>query len=67
MASIKVTMEQQPPCACERNQNKNKIKSCHIRIDHAFSCSIWPTNNAKVSLMDDFPVDVRVKRKISCQ
>ena len=24
----------------ERIQNKNKTKSCHIQIDHAFYCSI---------------------------
>ena len=34
----------------ERNQNKNKTKSCHIQVDHTFYCSIQPTNNAIVLL-----------------
>ena len=40
----------------ERNQNKYEIKSRHIQIDHAFYCSIYPTNNAVVSLKDGFTV-----------
>ena len=40
----------------ERNQNKNKTKSSHIQIDHAFNCSILLTNNAIASLKDGFTV-----------
>ena len=40
----------------ERNQNKNKTKSRHIQIDHAFYCSIQPTSNAMVSLKDGFTI-----------
>ena len=40
----------------ERNQNKNKIDSRHIQIDHALYCSIQPTNSAMVSLKDSFTV-----------
>ena len=36
--------------------NKIKTKSRHIQIDHAFRCSIYPTNNAMVSVKDDFTV-----------
>ena len=38
----------------ERNKNKSKTKSCYIPIDYTFYCSIQPTNNAMVSLNDDF-------------
>ena len=38
----------------ERNQNKSKTKSSHIQTDHTFCCSIQLTNNAIVSLKDDF-------------
>ena len=37
----------------KRNQNK---KSCLNEIEHLFHCSIYPTNNAMVSLKDDFTV-----------
>ena len=40
----------------ERNQNKNKIWSRYIQIDHVFYCSIQPTNNVMVSLKDGFIV-----------
>ena len=45
-------MEEQPRRACE--QNKNKTKSRHIQINHAFYFSIYPTNNVMVSLRDGF-------------
>ena len=35
----------------KRNQNK---KSCLIQIEYSFHCSIYPTNNAMVSLKDAF-------------
>ena len=38
----------------ERNQNKNKTKSRHIQIDHAFYYSILSENNVMVSLKDGF-------------
>ena len=38
----------------ERNQNKSKTKSRHIQVDHALFFSIYPTNNAVVSLKDGF-------------
>ena len=47
----------------ERNQNKNKTKSCHIQIDHAFYCSIQPTNNAMVSLKDGFSVQYQSQKE----
>ena len=40
----------------ERNQNKSKTKSRHIQIDHAFYCSIYPINNAMVSLKDGLTI-----------
>ena len=40
----------------EQIQNKNKTKSRHIQIDHAFYCSIYPTNSAMVSWKDGFTV-----------
>ena len=51
-------MEQQPheENVNEQNQNKNKIKSRHIQIGHAFYCSIYPTNSAMISLKDGFTV-----------
>ena len=36
-------------------QNQNK-KSCLIQIEHLFHCSIYPTNNAMVSLKVGFTV-----------
>ena len=44
-------MQQQPYCACERIQNKNKTKLRHIQIDHAFYCT-----RSMVSLKDGFTV-----------
>ena len=36
----------------KQKQNKSR----HIQIDHPFYCSIYPTNNAMVSLKDGFTV-----------
>ena len=36
----------------EQNQNKNKTKSCHIQLDHAFCCSVQPLNNGIVSFKE---------------
>ena len=47
----------------ERNQNKYEIKSRHIQIDHAFYCSIYPTNNAVVSLKDGFIVPCQSQKE----
>ena len=47
----------------EPNQNKNKTKLCHIQIDHAFYCSIQPTNNAMVSLKDGFTVQYQIRKE----
>ena len=52
----KQNIKQQPHRACERNQNKCKTKSGHVQICHAFYCSIQPTSNAMVSLMEGFTV-----------
>ena len=40
-------MEQQRHRACKQTKSKKKQnkKSRHIQIDHAFFCSIKPTNN----------------------
>ena len=38
----------------KRNQNKNKTKSRHIQINHAFYYSIYPTNIVMLSLKDGF-------------
>ena len=38
----------------KQSQNKNKIKSSHIQNDHAFYSSIYPTNNAMISLTHSF-------------
>ena len=38
----------------KRNQNKNKTKSHHTQINHAFYYSIYPTNSVMVSLKDGF-------------
>ena len=40
----------------ERNQVKNKTSSRHIQTDHAFYCSILPTNNAMELLKDGLTV-----------
>ena len=56
-------MEEQPHRAFEQNHNKNKTKSCHIRIDLAFYCSIEPTKNAMVSLKDGFAVSRQSQNK----
>ena len=49
----------------KRNKSKNVTKLRHIQINHAFYSSIYPINNAVISLNHGFP-DL-VKRKISCQ
>ena len=51
----------------ERNQNKNKIKSLHIQIYHAFYCSISAQTMQWYKSRMASLYDVRVKRKISCQ
>ena len=45
------------------NEIKTKTKSCHIQIDHTFYSSIYPTNNAIVSLKDDFNLCPQVKER----
>ena len=40
----------------ERNRKKDQTKSRHLQIDHVFHCSIYPRNNAMVSLKDGFTV-----------
>ena len=41
--------------ACKRTKSKQKQNQArHIQIDHAFYCSIKPTNNAMISLRDGF-------------
>ena len=48
-------MEQQSHRACEWTKSKQK-KSPHIQIYYALYCSIYPTNNAIVSLKEGFTV-----------
>ena len=40
----------------KKNQNKNKTKSRHIQIDHAFYCSNQSANNVMVSLKDGLTI-----------
>ena len=44
-----------------KRNKKNKTKSRHIQIDHAFYCSIQPTNNVMASLNDGFIMISEVK------